>query len=154
MFFWGLNCPFNGLNPRKILDYERSTTENTELKKVAPGTGAEPNALSQTNNTESKAWRRMTEQKRRGDHERVCLTVPLMNFWTKRVYSTDRSHVCISFSFFVDLSRLHFEKFLFEETSNSYNSKMFFLVFLCTCFRQKDDYYNRASSYSGELSIQ
>lgn len=154
MFLWGLNCPFNGLNPRKILDDERSTTENTELKKVAAGTGAEPNALSQTNNTESKAWRRTEEQKRRGDHVRVCLTVPLMNFWTKRcIFYRQKS--CMHFLWiFVDLSRLHFHKFLFEETSNSYNSKMFFLVFLCTCFCQKDDYYNRASSYSGELSIQ
>uniref|UniRef100_A0A8C2JN33 Neural cell adhesion molecule 1b n=1 Tax=Cyprinus carpio TaxID=7962 RepID=A0A8C2JN33_CYPCA len=32
-----------------------STTENADLKKVAPGTGAEPNALTQTNVTESKA---------------------------------------------------------------------------------------------------
>uniref|UniRef100_A0A671NM07 Neural cell adhesion molecule 1-like n=1 Tax=Sinocyclocheilus anshuiensis TaxID=1608454 RepID=A0A671NM07_9TELE len=41
--------------PEKILDDEKSTTENADLKKVVPGTGAEPNALTQTNATESKA---------------------------------------------------------------------------------------------------
>uniref|UniRef100_A0A673KJ74 Neural cell adhesion molecule 1-like n=1 Tax=Sinocyclocheilus rhinocerous TaxID=307959 RepID=A0A673KJ74_9TELE len=41
--------------PEKILDDEKSMTENADLKKVVPGTGAEPNALTQTNATESKA---------------------------------------------------------------------------------------------------
>ncbi|XP_016144188.1 neural cell adhesion molecule 1-like, partial [Sinocyclocheilus grahami] len=41
--------------PVKILDDEKSTTENADLTKVVPGTGAEPNALTQTNATESKA---------------------------------------------------------------------------------------------------
>ncbi|XP_051719076.1 neural cell adhesion molecule 1b isoform X6 [Ctenopharyngodon idella] len=51
----GSSGPSAPAQDEKILDDERSTTENAELKKVAPGTGAEPNALSQTNNTESKA---------------------------------------------------------------------------------------------------
>uniref|UniRef100_A0A671NSU4 Neural cell adhesion molecule 1-like n=1 Tax=Sinocyclocheilus anshuiensis TaxID=1608454 RepID=A0A671NSU4_9TELE len=41
------------LNP--ISPQGSSTTENADLKKVVPGTGAEPNALTQTNATESKA---------------------------------------------------------------------------------------------------
>ncbi|XP_048016092.1 neural cell adhesion molecule 1b isoform X7 [Megalobrama amblycephala] len=51
----GSSGPSAPAQDERILHYERSTTENTELKKVVPGTGAEPNALSQTNNTESKA---------------------------------------------------------------------------------------------------
>ncbi|XP_026081974.1 neural cell adhesion molecule 1-like isoform X6 [Carassius auratus] len=39
----------------KISDDEKSTTENADLKKVAPGTGAEASDLTQTNATESKA---------------------------------------------------------------------------------------------------
>ncbi|XP_039526708.1 neural cell adhesion molecule 1b isoform X18 [Pimephales promelas] len=51
----GSSGPSAPAQDEKILDNERRTTKNTELKKVVPGTGAEPNALSQTNNTESKA---------------------------------------------------------------------------------------------------
>lgn len=51
----GSSGPSAPAQDEKILNDERRTTENTELKKVASGTGAEPNALSQTNNTESKA---------------------------------------------------------------------------------------------------
>ncbi|KAK7171670.1 hypothetical protein R3I93_004084 [Phoxinus phoxinus] len=51
----GSSGPSAPAQDEKILDDERRTTGNTELKKVAAGTGAEPNALSQTNNTESKA---------------------------------------------------------------------------------------------------
>ncbi|XP_058655836.1 neural cell adhesion molecule 1b isoform X7 [Onychostoma macrolepis] len=48
----GSSGPSVPAQDEKILDDEKSTTE---LKKVAPGTGAEPNALTQTNATESKA---------------------------------------------------------------------------------------------------
>ncbi|XP_077064800.1 neural cell adhesion molecule 1b isoform X2 [Siphateles boraxobius] len=51
----GSSGPSAPAQDEKIVDDERRTAENTELKKVVPGTGAEPNELSQTNNTESKA---------------------------------------------------------------------------------------------------
>uniref|UniRef100_A0A9J8B7K3 Neural cell adhesion molecule 1b n=2 Tax=Cyprinus carpio TaxID=7962 RepID=A0A9J8B7K3_CYPCA len=51
----GSNGPSVPAQDEKFLDDDKSTTENADLKKVAPGTGAEPNALTQTNATESKA---------------------------------------------------------------------------------------------------
>ncbi|XP_016356796.1 neural cell adhesion molecule 1-like [Sinocyclocheilus anshuiensis] len=51
----GSSGPSVQAQDEKILDDEKSTTENADLKKVVPGTGAEPNALTQTNATESKA---------------------------------------------------------------------------------------------------
>ncbi|KAL1260645.1 hypothetical protein QQF64_008472, partial [Cirrhinus molitorella] len=49
----GSSGPSVPAQDEKILDDEKSMTENPELKKVAPG--AEPNAFTQTNATESKA---------------------------------------------------------------------------------------------------
>ncbi|XP_067307257.1 neural cell adhesion molecule 1b isoform X3 [Pseudorasbora parva] len=51
----GSSGPSAPAQDEKILDDEKSTTGNAELKKVAADTGAETNALSLTNNTESKA---------------------------------------------------------------------------------------------------